>query len=781
MAAPYRLGQPRGDCPYRVFTRTTGFDITQILPALPLFDCLRAMGKPVRFYRFFVEKTMRRFRWLIYSLLGLVGACLSLLFAPGTWLNRAVSLAVCAVLSTEPTICSRSAAQRSQRTVAAEVPSIERVAEVLAQRDREFTDPDPPQPSGNQEAPPFPSDPGTDYIRPDFGGEEGSNSRTLPISLAGTWNYSLYESRDSSVPLGAEVVNVSNSEEGLIVEPCANNCQSLSVTPQGLYNDVPVAISDAEVYGDISISWSLLAGNQVIRGAIQHLPSSETIYFLIERQESRVSPEGQLNSNPKSSLKKTTLTAQGGVGPVTPGGSTAGGGNPDNPNRNPNRHQNRNGRKKRPIGGQGQPNGGEDIWIPESEQTTVKKPGFHMSSETVGALVLGGVVIIGTICFASGVCELAALAGAGLTAARIVSAAVRALPRVLATTGLGSAAFGDEGQDTRQASAQRDGYLTQGSSHGEPHLVTFDGLKYDHQAVGEFIAAKSRDGAFEVQVREAAVAGSRQVSANSAAAMKVGNTRVAFYAQDFPDSDTNNPLRVDGKPTVVPGGSLSLPGGGTITQIDRGKYIVQWPTGEQVGVSLSQFSGSALLDIDPAVPSTRQGQLMGLLGDFNGNPNDDLRSRDGKVLPPQQTINQITQLTEQTIGQWVPIPLSKIESVFLEKLHKQFGDSWRISQQESLFDYPPVKNTDSFTNRLFPNGFMVLRMLLPQQVQMAEAACREAEVPSERLEGCIFDVGATGDVNFAKAAANALTNTIKNRAEQEIRDRLPGSVPNLPF
>jgi hypothetical protein len=184
------------------------------------------------------------------------------------------------------------------------------------------------------------------------------------------------------------------------------------------------------------------------------------------------------------------------------------------------------------------------------------------------------------------------------------------------------------------------------------------------------------------------------------------------------------------------------------------------------------FGSSALLDINPALPQTRQGQLIGLLGNFNGNPDDDLKSRDGKVVPPQSTINQVSQIT-QNLTNWVPIPLNQVESLFLEQLHKQFGDSWRISQQESLFDYAPGKNTESFTNRAFPNGFQVLRMLLPAQVQAAEAACRKAGVPSERLEGCLFDVGVTGNADFAKVAANALTNIVKDRVEQEIRDRIP--------
>lgn len=321
-----------------------------------------------------------------------------------------------------------------------------------------------------------------------------------------------------------------------------------------------------------------------------------------------------------------------------------------------------------------------------------------------------------------------------------------------------------------------------GSSWGDPHLVTFDGFKYDHHTVGEFILTKSTDGAFELQVRETAVPGSSDVALNTAAAMKVGSTRVAFYAAGFPDSDTKNPLRVDGQPVDIQNGSLALSEGGSIAQVNQNSYRVQWPTGEQVSIGIGQFGNSNLLDVNPAVPDTRQGQMMGLLGDFNGNSTDDLKTREGEVLPPQQSINQVRQVA-QNFANWIPIPLNQVESVFVEQLHKKFGDSWRISQQESLFDYAPGKNTDSFTNRLFPNGFRILRMLLPQQVQMAEQACRAANVGADRLEGCIFDVGATGNADFAKVAANAVTNIIKDRLQQEIQQRIPIPIriPGLPF
>ncbi|NEP12468.1 MAG: hypothetical protein F6K14_20130 [Symploca sp. SIO2C1] len=75
--------------------------------------------------------------------------------------------------------------------------------------------------------------------------------------------------------------------------------------------------------------------------------------------------------------------------------------------------------------------------------------------------------------------------------------------------------------------------------------------------------------------------------------------------------------------------------------------------------------------------------------------------------------------------------------------------------------------------------------MLPPQIRQAEEICREAGVESELMDGCIFDVANTGDASFAESAANALTDIIKERVEQEIRDRipLPGgiNIPDLPF
>jgi hypothetical protein len=284
-------------------------------------------------------------------------------------------------------------------------------------------------------------------------------------------------------------------------------------------------------------------------------------------------------------------------------------------------------------------------------------------------------------------------------------------------------------------------------SANDPHLVTFDGLKYDLQTLGEFTLIKSNNSVFEVQARQTPWNNSASVSINSAVAMKVGSDRVAIYAQGLPDADTTTPLRVNGKSTTIQGGKLALDGGGEILQ-QGGTYVVSVPTGEKVLVSLS----SSFLNISPVVHN-RSGKYSGLLGNVNGNPNDDLQIRGGtNVLEFRSTYGDVNKVLN-LVGLRPPGVLDKAEKVYFDQLYKGFGNSWRVKQEESLFDYPPGKTTQSYIDPSFPNQYLTLNMLSADQIQKARNACTEAKVTQDLMEGCIFDVGFSGFSEFARTAA----------------------------
>ncbi|ARV59035.1 hypothetical protein BZZ01_10645 [Nostocales cyanobacterium HT-58-2] len=292
--------------------------------------------------------------------------------------------------------------------------------------------------------------------------------------------------------------------------------------------------------------------------------------------------------------------------------------------------------------------------------------------------------------------------------------------------------------------------LKQGKSYGDPHLITFDGLSYSFQTVGEFILVKSNDGKFEVQVRQAPVNSS--LSLNSAIAIKLGNDRVVFYSKDFPDSNTSTPLRINGKPTVIEDDSLSLPGGNTIAKSGN-TYVVNFSTGEKVVVDTAQFGDNFYFNVSPFVLDSQPERYSGLLGNVNGNPKDDQKIRGGAVLSSKSTYGDVKQVLNLVgVGQ-LPFSLDAAEKIYFDKLYKDFANSWRISQKESLFDYLPNKTTENYTDRKFPDKYLKLEMLSSEQVKKARSACEAVKVTQDMMEGCIFDVGFTGFSEFARATA----------------------------
>jgi hypothetical protein len=260
-----------------------------------------------------------------------------------------------------------------------------------------------------------------------------------------------------------------------------------------------------------------------------------------------------------------------------------------------------------------------------------------------------------------------------------------------------------------------------GSTSGDPHLTTWDGLDYDFQGAGEFVLVKSTADDLEVQVRERPWFNIvRDVAVNTAIGARVAGTTVALEARGMPLPRTT----IGGVETVLPEGTTSLPGGGAIERAG-GAITLRWPDGTALGVTQA---GGAYLNVSMSLAPVRAGQVVGLLGDADGDPGDDLRTRGGEVVG-------------------VP-PLDRVA------LYERFGESWRISDAESLLPYGPGQTTATFTNRDFPKE-LVSAADFPN-ADAAEALCRaHGVVLPAHLDDCILDVAATGEAGFATIAAAA--------------------------
>lgn len=320
----------------------------------------------------------------------------------------------------------------------------------------------------------------------------------------------------------------------------------------------------------------------------------------------------------------------------------------------------------------------------------------------------------------------------------------------------------------------------QGRSYGDPHINTYDGLHYSFQTVGEFILTTADSDSFEVQARQKPVADRSGLSLNSAVAMRVCGHRVAIYTQDIPDGGAN-PVWIDGVPVPIDTGAIPLPAGGELQVTGNSDYAVIWPSGDQVLVRPISAGGAEFINILPTLSPVHRGRVTGLLGNFNRNPNDDLMSRDGSILPAQSSYSLATNALDRVLPSVIPV--REVEDAYFDSLYRQFGDSWRVGASESLFDYAPEQSTATFTDRSFPREFVTLNGVAPARIDAALTTCRDAGVEEVLLDGCVFDVAATGSNDFASAAANAIANVVvrelTNRVIDEIIDSVP--LPRFPF
>lgn len=249
---------------------------------------------------------------------------------------------------------------------------------------------------------------------------------------------------------------------------------------------------------------------------------------------------------------------------------------------------------------------------------------------------------------------------------------------------------------------------------GDPHLITFDGLKYDMQGAGEFVFSRDSSDGFEVQIRTAPWRSSNHVAVTTAVAANVDGDRLGIYLDG---------ARVNGEAISVSANGTVLPQGGRVYS-SSGDVLVVWPSNVQMRVT----PRSGYFDVRLYVPDERAGALSGLLGSFDGTTNQELRTASGAIVPQPPSFSQF---------------------------YDTYVESWRVTAATSLFDYAAGESTETFTNRRFPATVASTSSLSTQAYQAALALCTTAGVSAEWLDDCILDVGVTGDGGFANGLSSA--------------------------
>lgn len=178
---------------------------------------------------------------------------------------------------------------------------------------------------------------------------------------------------------------------------------------------------------------------------------------------------------------------------------------------------------------------------------------------------------------------------------------------------------------------------------GDPHLVSYDGLKYDCQGEGEFVLTRSLDSDFQIQARfENAVASNKRVAVTRGYVIQTGDLfvpRIQLETRNMTQEGCGIDMFVDGIPhDIETNGTQSDFVQVTLAIGNEGvkRITVYYPaSGLHFSSLLSEsetygcyLSSSVCLPDDYRTDET----FVGLLGSPNGDRNDDWMSPTGSTV-----------------------------------------------------------------------------------------------------------------------------------------------------
>ncbi|XP_070567836.1 sushi domain-containing protein 2-like [Ptychodera flava] len=265
---------------------------------------------------------------------------------------------------------------------------------------------------------------------------------------------------------------------------------------------------------------------------------------------------------------------------------------------------------------------------------------------------------------------------------------------------------------------------TPATMFGDPHMITLDGLQYTFNGHGEFTLLSVNDGSFVLQGRMAPLESNGIATVFKAFAMKGNDTATVHvqrsdrrildvYIRELDDNDWQMLDFEEETFWEIQGVSISR------TNITDNKVSVIFDLGVSTEISAV---GQAMSLLFLAKPEFKN-QTAGLLGTWNDDPDDDLLTPEGNNVPANSSLRDI---------------------------HYNFGMTWAISPEDSLFYYRPGQDVNANTDLTYEPMFD-----LPPTNDSSEAA----SVCGESLQ-CLFDYLVTGDQETAMGSRVAVETYI---------------------
>ena len=291
--------------------------------------------------------------------------------------------------------------------------------------------------------------------------------------------------------------------------------------------------------------------------------------------------------------------------------------------------------------------------------------------------------------------------------------------------------------------------MRRGSSTGEPHMLTFDGERYDFQNAGDYLLSASDDQTFEIQTQLFRRYTNDSWSLNGGVAMNVNGDIVELKGTASP---IDGEVYINKELITQRNTTINLPQGGTIRlneppesnknrHIRGDRFIVKWPTGEQMRVAIIRnFSFgdkkenqemNILYQLYVEVPQCKS-NYSGLLGNNDGNKND-------LVVDDTTTLNNDRSALsdEELFGnrRHSPEVISQREKSCYYIAHP-FANTFQLDKKTSLFSQQMTAIPDSVR---YPNTCTTLANASDEQIAEGLRKSKEAGIQRDEMYSTVFD------------------------------------------
>uniref|UniRef100_A0A3Q2W0I2 Sushi domain containing 2 n=1 Tax=Haplochromis burtoni TaxID=8153 RepID=A0A3Q2W0I2_HAPBU len=259
---------------------------------------------------------------------------------------------------------------------------------------------------------------------------------------------------------------------------------------------------------------------------------------------------------------------------------------------------------------------------------------------------------------------------------------------------------------------------------GDPHFITFDGLRYTFNGKGEYYLVSSPEKGLSVQAR------TEQVKLKNGTLAKA--TRLSSVAMKQDASDVIE-VRVAGAHLQVLRNQNILPfteqrwmdlHGVYVFSPSPGNVTVIFSSG--VGVEVRLYEGTMAVTV--LLPGEFYNHTQGLLGSMNSDLSDDLTIQLGEVISSAD---------------------ATLEEIFT------FGASWNISKNSSLFTYDSEHLLDMYNIPPSHDPTFVPAFSLPESLDDPLVADMLTMCYGEGSQFCKYDTLTTRDLTVGNATLKA--------------------------